>query len=464
MSEKVSVAELASLPLFADDAPEALEWIASRMEVRSFAPGEEVVKFGAPVTEFMVILEGELRFQRDGDPYAGIFIRSKGQATGSLPFSRIKVSRGRGWAAQATRIGSMDSACLRELVYRAPHLAQKLVSEMTDRTRESTQMDERASKMLALGKLSAGLAHELNNPAAAAVRSASRLREVVAIRRHEVAALQGQPLPERAQQILAGLRERIVACSEVTLDALARSDREAEFSDWLDEVGVASDLAAELAGTSLHLSDLRSLGELLQGEALAHSLRSLAADHEILCLTGDLEEASRRISDLVQAVKSYSYMDRVPLAEVDIHQGLDVTLRMFQHQLKYGVVVRKEYQPGLPSVRANGSELNQIWTNLIDNALDAMNDLPAGQERVLTIRTVQEPADVLVEIGDSGPGIPADVQGRIFEPFFTTKAVGEGTGLGLDIVQRIVRSHRGTLRLESKPGRTVFQVRLPLVP
>ena len=191
-------------------------------------------------------------------------------------------------------------------------------------------------------------------------------------------------------------------------------------------------------------------------------MRLLAYDHQIICLTHEIEEASRRISDLVQAVKSYSYMDQTPLSEIDVEQGIDVTLRMFQHQLKHGFEVKRNFAGNLPKIPANGSELNQIWTNLIDNAISAMCSM-SNSQKILQVCTALEPGAVLVEFIDSGAGIPKEIQGRIFDPFFTTKPVGEGTGLGLDIVQRIVHNHQGTIRVESKPGRTIFQVRLPLV-
>ena len=191
-------------------------------------------------------------------------------------------------------------------------------------------------------------------------------------------------------------------------------------------------------------------------------MRILVYDHQILCLTREIQEASRRISDLIQAVKSYSYMDQTPLSDTDVQNGIEVTLRMFQHQLKHGIEVRKQFADKLPTIPANGGELNQVWTNLIDNAIAAMAKQPNG-EKILTVRTALEPEDVLVEFIDNGPGIPPEIRGRIFEPFFTTKPVGEGTGLGLDIVQRIVRNHQGTIRVDSRPGHTAFQVRLPRV-
>ena len=222
------------------------------------------------------------------------------------------------------------------------------------------------------------------------------------------------------------------------------------------------ELAGDLVDAGIRAEDLTSFATLLSPEQATHGLRILVYDHQILCLTREIEEASRRISDLVQAVKSYSYMDKTPISEIDVERGIDVTLRMFQHLLKHGFEVKREFAGNLPKVPANGSELNQIWTNLIDNAIGAMNSQTNG-EKTLTIRTVLEPDDVLVEVADNGPGIPAEIRGRIFEPFFTTKPVGEGTGLGLDIVHRIVRTHQGSINVDSRPGHTSFQVRLPLI-
>jgi signal transduction histidine kinase len=207
---------------------------------------------------------------------------------------------------------------------------------------------------------------------------------------------------------------------------------------------------------------LEPLTKILGHENSEHGMRMLVYDYQILCLSREIEEASRRISDLVQAVKAYSYMDKTPISEVDVEHGIDVTLRMFQHHLKHGFEVKREFAGNLPKIPANGSELNQIWTNLIDNAISAMNSQPNGN-KILAVRTVLEPETVLVEFTDNGPGIPQEIRGQIFEPFFTTKPVGEGTGLGLDIVMRIVRSHQGTIHVNSRPGQTSFQVRLPLV-
>jgi signal transduction histidine kinase len=462
-AQEVTAADLLPLPLFADENPESIEWIASQMKVRSMEAGDVLLREGEPVTEFGVILEGEVHFRRESDPSAAVLVGSAGQAIGVLPFSRLKTSLGRAWAVRFTRVAAMDASHLRELVYRAPNLAQRLVAQMTDRTREATRVEERSNRLLALGKLAAGLAHELNNPASAAVRSSARLREVLNERRHNALALRGEKLPESALRIMNELSRGIEECASTPGrgNELERADLEGDLSDWLESVGVPCELASELADAGITSDQIAPIVPLITTAALTLGLRLLVADHEILCLTRELEEASRRISELVQSVKSYSYMDQSPVAEVAVEEGIDVTLRMFQHQLKHGVQISREFAKDLPRIRANGSALNQVWTNLIDNALDAMESLPPGQPKRLSIKTCVEPGGILVEIGDSGPGIPPEAQGRIFDPFFTTKPVGEGTGLGLDIVQRIVRSHRGSIRVESKPGRTVFQVRLP---
>ena len=456
--------ELAKIPLFADDDRAALEWLASHFQVVCYESGEIMVQEGSPAKDFIVVLEGEMHYRRPFDPYAGVFVRSAGHPTGVLPFSRMKVIGVRGIAVGRTRIAVMPATELRELVYRAPNLAQKLVGEMTDRTREMARSEERTAKMLALGKLSAGLAHELNNPASAALRSATLLREALNYRRLESVALQGHVLPAEAQVRIVKLSERIAECGAGTenLDALLRSDLESGMADWLRARNFPEDLAGDLVDAGIHADDLDPFTKLLSHENCIHGMRLLVYDHRILCLTREIEEASRRISDLVQAVKSYSYMDKTPISEVDVERGIDVTLRMFQHQLKHGFEVKRQFAGNLPKIPANGSELNQIWTNLIDNAIAAMNSQSNG-EKILTVRTVLEPDDVLVEFTDNGPGIPQEIRGKIFEPFFTTKPVGEGTGLGLDIVQRIVRTHQGSIHLDSHPGRTSFQIRLPLV-
>jgi signal transduction histidine kinase len=462
-AQPVTAADLLQFPLFADEKLEAIEWIAAQMTLRCFEAGAVLAHEGDPITEFQVILEGEIHFRRDGDPSAGVLVGSAGQAIGVLPFSRLKTSIGRVSAVQFTRIAAMHASHLNELVHRAPTLAQRLVSQMTDRTREAARATERSNRLLALGKLAAGLAHELNNPASAAVRSSARLREVINERRNNALALRSEKTSGPALQVMTDLSQVIAQCTSTpgTRNELERADLEGDLSDWLEATGIPCELASGLVDAGITSEHIAPLVPLVSNAALTLGLRVLVADHQIFCLSREVEEAARRISELVQSIKSYSYLDQSPVAEVAVEEGIDVTLRMFQHQLKHGVQVSREFAKDLPRIQANGSALNQIWTNLIDNALAAMEGMPRELSRELLVRTLAEPDAILVEIGDSGPGIPAELQSRIFDPFFTTKPVGEGTGLGLDIVQRIVRSHKGSIRVESRPGRTVFQVRLP---
>lgn len=461
--ERVTADELAQFALFQEDTRETLEWLAENLRVVTFDNGSLVVKEGDVADQFVIILGGEIHFGWASEGYRTAFVGKAGDAVGVLPFSRMKVHRGRGLAVGRTRLAQMHVSQLRELIYRAPALTQKLVNEMTDRTREATRFDERKNKMLALGKLSAGLAHELNNPASAAVRSSTRLREALLERRRQAATFRAFTITPEAGRLLSAFNEQLADClsSPAKWDGLERADREADMSEWLESVGVPVYLAPDLVDAGVDLEKLKLLLGMLDPDAVTPGLKILVADFQILCLTRELEEASKRILDLVQSVKKYSYMDRAPLSHVNVEEGVEVTLRMFQHQTKHGVEVHKNFAGNLPIITANGSELNQVWTNLIDNALDAMCE-NGTREKILTLRTALEPDYILVEVTDTGSGISSDVQSRIFEPFFTTKPVGEGTGLGLDIVRRIVENHKGTIHVESRPGRTVFQVRIPL--
>jgi len=465
--QRITAEELARLEPFAEDTAGAREWLAERLEVRHFQAGDVVARSGDPANELMVVLDGEFHFQRDNEPEgAGVYVRRPGEAAGMLPFSRMTVMRARGWAVQdGSRAVFMDAVHLPDLACKAPRLAQRLVGEMIDRNREVVLREERGNKMLALGKLSAGLAHELNNPASAVVRSSARLRELLLERRKHAMVIMSEPMPADAQTRILELGERIAvraATPPESIDDLAMADCEAELTDYLDSHNMPLETAGSLAHAGIVRQDLEPLIALLGPARSGHGLFVLAADFEITSLSREIEEASRRIASLVQAVKSYSYMDRSSLGPVDVERDLDVTLRIFQHQLKHqGIQLVRRYANNLPVMQANGGELNQVWTNLIDNAIDAMQDSP---QKVLEVRTCLEPGCILVEVADSGKGIPKEIESRIFDAFFTTKGVGKGTGLGLDIVHRILRNHRGSIQVRSAPGRTVFQVRLPVPP
>jgi signal transduction histidine kinase len=345
-----------------------------------------------------------------------------------------------------------------------PILAERLVWIMNDRVRETTAQDQTRDKLIALGKLSAGLAHELNNPAAAASRTVDELIEMLAELRASDISLCRHDLTTDQRTFLAALEREAIAGGELSnnttrANALEMSDREDALLTWLETNNVENGwrLAPVLLEAGIDTRKLENLAHKIGGSAIADVLTRLGAQLTVARLASEIKTSVTRISDLVGAIKEYSYMDRTAVGEIDLHRGLDNTLLILKYKLKKkNIRVEREYGENLPLVRAHGSELNLVWTNLIANAIDAMES--GGQ---LKIRTRLEPSDVFIEIRDNGSGILPEIQSRIFEPFFTTKGVNEGTGLGLDTVLRIVRHHHGNLRFESKPGDTCFQIRLP---
>ncbi|MGC2370681.1 MAG: ATP-binding protein, partial [Candidatus Sulfotelmatobacter sp.] len=330
---------------------------------------------------------------------------------------------------------------------------------MSDRIRETTRLEQQRDRLASLGKLSAGLAHELNNPASAAKRAASQLRQILKKIRDASLELGKRDLTPAQKAEIEKLEASFTQTDVVPPDALTINDLEDQIDSLLRSHG-QNDLwllAAGLARRNIKPEVVESLFSTLDAGTARAALVRIAASVEVASLLHEIESSTSRISDLVGAIKEYTYMDQSPVQNVDVVKSLETTLTILNHKLKKGVAVQRDYQRVPLLVNSFGSELNQVWTNLIDNAIDAMHG--KGE---LRIRTYREDACVVVEIGDNGPGIPEEVQPHIFEPFFTTKGVGEGTGLGLDTVQRIVKKHRGNIQVTSNPGNTRFQVWLPL--
>jgi signal transduction histidine kinase len=346
-----------------------------------------------------------------------------------------------------------------ELVQKMPVLTQRLVGLMADRIRETTRMEQQRDRLASLGKLSAGLAHELNNPASAAKRAASQLRVILKKIRDASLELGRRDLTPTQKSEIEKMETSFTQPDVIPPDALTMSDLEDQIDSLLRSHGQTDlwMLAAGLARRNVKPQVVESLFANLDAETARAALVRIAASVEIASLVHEIESSTSRISDLVGAIKEYTHMDQSPVLNVDVVKGLETTLTILNHKLKQGVAVQRDYQAVPLLVNSFGSELNQVWTNIIDNAIDAMHG--KGELRV---RTYSDDRCAVVEITDNGPGIPEEVQPHIFEPFFTTKGVGEGTGLGLDTVQRIVKKHRGNIQVTSKPGETRFQVWLPL--
>jgi signal transduction histidine kinase len=452
------LAELVKIPVFQDQPREELLWFISVSEERRSAPGEIIMREGDLPDYMLVMLEGQMRARAEHGPADGpVFTINTGDVTGMLPFSRLKVISVTGRAVTPSHFLGFPVGQFIELFRRLPELVRRLVGLLTDRVRNVTRTEQQHEKLAALGKLSAGLAHELNNPSAAARRSASALRDCLARLREAARTTDIGPedcglLAEREEEIRATLKPAQFK------DEFARVEREEAIQSWLEAHNVvdAWKLSPSLADAGLTDAHLSSFGAAA-GASVGPELTRFATLLEMERIAEELEHSSARISDLIKAIKEYSYMDQGPMQEVDIERGLETTLTIMNHKLKRGITVIRDYAPNLPKVMASGSELNQVWTNLIDNAADAMKD--SGK---LTIRTVRENDFVLVEIADNGSGIPPEALSRIFDPFFTTKGVGEGTGLGLDVVNRIIKNVGGQINVTSVPGDTRFQVRIPI--
>ena len=422
-------------------------------------PGEVLYQEGDTDYCFYVVLSGQIKITKHlGTEEIVVTIHRKGEFTGDLSMLTGGVSQATASSIGVSRVIQFDD--FKELLKGCPRSVDLFVPALAERSKDLEIKLRQQEKLAALGKLSAGLAHELNNPAAAGRRAAKQLNSAIASLQQNMLSLRGKHFSVRHRQLLSQLQQQALERANCpSLSPLEQSDREDELTDWLESLGAenAWDLSPSLVSAGIKRSQLEALATEMEAEAFTEALMWLEATLTMNGLVGEVEQSTIRISDLVGAIKNYSYMDRGEIQSVDLHEGLDNTLKILHHKLKYGVTVNKEYSKDLPQVSVYGGELNQVWTNLIDNAIDAMDG--KGE---LTIRTSLENDCILVEIIDNGSGIPTELQSRIFEPFFTSKGVGKGSGLGLDISRRIVvQKHKGNLRFESQPGKTNFQVRIP---
>jgi signal transduction histidine kinase len=439
-------------------------WLARHGREVVTNAGEVLFEEGAPAEHMVLILKGEIHVRRQhGGPMA-LFIGRAGQMTGLLPFSRMVSYGGQGFAVSPVWVLLVHRSDFPEMLQAIPSMAQRSVIVLLDRAREVTRIEQQAEKLAALGKLAGNLAHELNNPASAAQRAASTLMEALQANRANRFKLVKLSLREEQIRAMVAWEEEVLTRAlplprpALGSGALDYISREESIRAWLTEIGCEDvwEVAPQLAEQYITAADLDQLRAFLSTTEISISLQFFARYLRSMRAAETMVSSTARIFDLIGAVKDYSNMDRAPILEVDVPAGLDATLVMLRSRMDH-VQIERDYESGLPRISAYGGELNQVWTALIENALDAL-----GNQGLLRIACRLEADMLLVEIWDTGPGIPAELQERIFEPFFTTKAPGRGLGLGLDYAMRIVRKHRGHLSVKSQPGSTCFRVRLPL--
>ncbi len=462
----ISTEELRALSIFEDLDEDELAWLAEHFEEVTLDQGDQFTRAGDKAEWMFALLKGRVQFRLDEQQLGrGVFTVHEGQVSGMLPNSRMTHFGASSFAVEPSRVARLHIRHFPEMLDRIPVLEQRLAHVMLDRTRITASMRIQQEKLAALGTMAAGLAHELNNPASAARRAAQNLQETL----QQFDELASTMLSEVMFKTLDGDTDPFLPVYEIVLgeppelDPITQGEREDDLADWLDEQGVQQpwDAAATLVAAGLTQPFLAAFSEKIIPQHVINFLNWLARDIEMRMLSQELAVSTIRISDLVTAMKAYSYMDQAnEKSQTDLHKGIKDTLTVMAHKLKKkDIRLVKQFGP-VPPFEAYGGELNQVWTNLLDNAVDAVPD----EGGVITIATgYDEGAKCIgVDIVDNGEGISEQHLPRIFEPFFTTKEAGQGTGLGLDITYRIVTSrHGGTIDVTSRPGETRFSVKLP---
>lgn len=458
----MNIQDLRKSALFNGLSDQELQQLMDNAKPVSLRAGEILMKQGDPGDSAFVVVKGEFEIQKQsGQSLIKIDVRNPGDVVGEMAL----LSSGQ---RNATVISKTDSEtlCISQEVFEnllstSSSASLAVLHWVMSRLTQNEALLHQQEKMAALGTLSAGLAHELNNPAAAAQRSASQLKETQSRWLDLTHQIEAVALRENQtdwfNRFMQEASRRLG--SPLKLDALEKIDLVDQLQTWLEASGIESawELAPAMVNFGWNIKSLETLREELPQSLFHLSIQWLGTGCLMMGLLSEVLQTTERISQIVHAVKSYTYLDQAPLLEVDIHEGLESTLVIMQHKLRGGVTVKRDYSPNLPRIEAFASELNQVWTNIIDNAIDAMN----GKGEI-KLKTYEEDNRVIVEITDNGPGIPEEIQSRILEPFFTTKAPGQGTGLGLHISHDIVANrHHGQLLVESKPGETKFKVILP---
>ena len=456
---------LNQIPDFKEVPDDQLEWLIDKSECLSISSGDALFNPGRPIDRLLIILEGAfvIKIQRK-DQYQVLGRLEKHSITGLLPYSRATEARATAEAVEDAQVVALDGQFFKEMIHDCHELTTVLVHVMSTRIRQFTKLEQQDDKMMALGKLSAGLAHELNNPSAAVVRSSKELAKHLKFLPDKFKAVLKIDMDDEDIDLINNLLFDKIQGGIREIKMLERSEKEDEMIDWLEERKIEDpeELTDNFIDFGFEIEDLKTIARATpkwdHGPVFSWVNQVMTTER----LVDEISDASSRIQDLVSSVKSYTHMDQAPTkTETDLHTGISNTLTMLNHKLKDArVTVEKAYAEDLPKAEVLPNAINQVWTNLIDNAIDAME----GQdERKLTISSEHDREFVKVRLHDTGTGIPGDVMDKIFDPFFTTKPIGKGTGLGLENVQQIIKiQHNGSIDVESEPGSTSFTICLPI--
>lgn len=458
--------QLRDFPHFVDVEEDALKWLIERGEYYIKEKDEALFRGGTPINTMMIVLEGSFVIHREQDgKKQELGVWEAPMVTGVLPFSRMTQTTAEGIVIERVGYLEIHKDCFTEMVNVSYLLVQNLVAIMTERVRDFQQIQLMNEKLLALGKMSAGLAHELNNPASAMVRSSQELQKHMLKTPDQFKAVMAiRVRPADVDVVNKVLFDRLNARVDTQeLSLMEREERTDDLVDWLEDHGIenADEMVDTFVDWSVLPEHLNIIAAVVPPESMDPVLHWLETNLTTESLVEEISTASKRIAELVSSIKTYSHMDSDPSMEfIDVNDGIKSTLTMLKFRFKQkNIELDKSCDLNLPNIKALEGELNQVWTNLISNALDALPDDGTGK---LSIRSYQRRDNLCIDFEDNGPGIPEDIKNRIFEPFFTTKGIGEGTGMGLDIVRRVLKRHGGTVALESGPGRTCFRVCFPL--
>src|SRR5262245_42993785 len=461
MTDNDIVDRLTKHPLLGAAPRAELEWLAAHGTPKRLAAGDQLSTKGNPVAAMYVMFSGRYALFMDRGAGPQKFLEWSGsEVTGALPYSRLAVAPGNAVAMEAGEVFFVPKECFRELTQHCPELTAILVHRMLDRAREFTSTELQNEKMISLGRLSAGLAHELNNPSAAIERSAALLGQRLNDVEEAARSLAGCVLTGEQFDAVDAVRNACAVAPERGVRSpLQQAEHEEEIADWLSDHGVKTHASEALADSGVTIEALDRLAGSVQGVALEAAVKWAAAACSVRRLASEVQDAATRLAGLVLAVKGFTHMDPATLAEpVDLAQSLSNTIAVLKSKARAKSIAGSvELEPDLPRVRGFAGELNQIWGNLIDNALDAVPQ--SGRVEILASR---KDGRVVVRVADNGSGIPEEIREKIFEPFFTTKPTGLGSGLGLDIVRRLVQHNGGEIEVESEPGKTEFRVSLPI--